>query len=172
MTTAEKIRVARKKAGLTQKQLGDLCGIAEPTIRKYELGKLNPKRETLEKISAPLGTFWLDLLGDSLEDRAKADKLDNDFEHAWDDWLHLNGVFFTHWGQEGKTGLLIFFLDSNESFFLTSDQATQLPQDSIKAVKNLIRTMGRKPLGLQSPLSTTDTTPPTDAPQQPPEGGE
>lgn len=164
MTTAEKIRAARKKAGLTQKQLGDLCGIAEPTIRKYELGKLNPKKETLEKISTPLGIFWLDLVGDSIDDYAKADKLDNDFEHAWDDWLHLNRIFFTYWGQEGKTGLLIFFLDSNESFFLASDQVTQLPQDSINAVKNLIRSRGRKPLGLQS-----DATPRMDALQEPPE---
>jgi len=65
MTTAEKIRAARKNAGLTQKQLGDLCGIAEPTIRKYELGKLNPKKETLEKIAKPLNVFYLDLYGDA-----------------------------------------------------------------------------------------------------------
>lgn len=64
MTTAEKIRKARKEAGLTQKRLGELCGIAEPTIRKYELGKLNPKIETLKKIAAPLNLYYLDLYGD------------------------------------------------------------------------------------------------------------
>ena len=50
MTVGERIRNARKNAGLTQKQLGEKCGIAEPTIRRYELGKLNPKYETLQKI--------------------------------------------------------------------------------------------------------------------------
>ena len=64
MTTGEKIRQARVKKGLTQKQLGELCEIAEPTIRRYELGKLNPKKETLEKIAAPLGVYYLDLYGD------------------------------------------------------------------------------------------------------------
>ena len=41
MTVGERIRAARKAKGLTQKQLGEACGIAEPTIRRYELGKLN-----------------------------------------------------------------------------------------------------------------------------------
>ena len=54
MTVGERIRNARKNAGLTQKQLGEKCGIAEPTIRRYELGKLNPKYETLKKIASAL----------------------------------------------------------------------------------------------------------------------
>lgn len=44
----DNIRAARMAAGLTQKQLGDKAGIAEPTIRRYELGKLNPKLSTLQ----------------------------------------------------------------------------------------------------------------------------
>lgn len=49
------IKNARKAKNLTQKQLGELAGIAEPTIRRYELGKLNPKYETLQRIAAALG---------------------------------------------------------------------------------------------------------------------
>ena len=74
MTTGEKIRAARKQAHLTQKQLGELCGIAEPTIRRYELGKLNPKKETLEKIAVQLGVYYLDLYGDK-ESKEVADFL-------------------------------------------------------------------------------------------------
>lgn len=48
------IRYYRERAGLTQKELGDKCAIAEPTIRRYELGKLNPKYETLRKIADAL----------------------------------------------------------------------------------------------------------------------
>lgn len=54
MTIGENIKHFRKEKGLTQKQLGELCGIAEPNIRKYELGKQNPKRETIEKIAEAL----------------------------------------------------------------------------------------------------------------------
>lgn len=67
MTVGERIRAARKKAGLTQKELGEQCGIAEPTIRRYELGKLNPKIETLRKIAEPLGIPVYQLYGDEIK---------------------------------------------------------------------------------------------------------
>ena len=61
-TNGERIRYIRKSKGLTQKALGELCGIAEPTIRRYELGKLNPKYETLQKIAkamyVPISDFF------------------------------------------------------------------------------------------------------------------
>ena len=59
----EKIREYRIKAGLTQKSLGESCGIAEPTIRKYELGILNPKIETVKKIASALGVSVPDIMG-------------------------------------------------------------------------------------------------------------
>ena len=63
MTIGDRIRAARKAKGYTQKQLGEACGIAEPTIRRYELGKLNPKFETLQKIAKPLGVSAAKLYG-------------------------------------------------------------------------------------------------------------
>lgn len=66
MTVGERIREARKKAGLTQEKLGNLAGIAGPTIRRYELGLLNPKLETLEKIAKALGVSVWGLRGAEL----------------------------------------------------------------------------------------------------------
>lgn len=54
MTTPEKIRIARQAAKMTQKQLGAACEIDEANIRKYETGRQNPKKETLEKIALAL----------------------------------------------------------------------------------------------------------------------
>ncbi len=54
MTIGEKIKTLRTKKGLTQKQLGDLCGMADSAIRRYENGRANPKIETLQKIAAAL----------------------------------------------------------------------------------------------------------------------
>lgn len=54
LTIGERIRIARKEAGLTQEQLGERANIAKTTIRKYELGRLNPERETIEKIANAL----------------------------------------------------------------------------------------------------------------------
>ena len=54
MTVAENIKRIRKEKNITQKQLGLKCGIAESTIRRYELGLLNPKLETINKIADAL----------------------------------------------------------------------------------------------------------------------
>lgn len=73
MSVGEKIKHYRKAKKMTQKQLGELCGIAEPNIRKYELGKQNPKKETVEKIAEALDINPNVLLG-------------------WEDTYNPNGV--------------------------------------------------------------------------------
>lgn len=65
MTTGEKIREARINARLTEKQLGELCGISESTISRYERGERNPKVKTLKKIAAHLSLNWTSLYCDS-----------------------------------------------------------------------------------------------------------
>lgn len=51
----ELIREARKKRGLTQGQLSDLCGLKQTTISKIESGKFNASVDLLSKILKPLG---------------------------------------------------------------------------------------------------------------------
>lgn len=51
----KEIRRFRLEKGLTQKQLGELCGMADSAIRKYESGKIIPKIETLKRIAQALG---------------------------------------------------------------------------------------------------------------------
>lgn len=63
MAISENIKRFRKERGLTQKKLSELCGIAEPTIRRYEAGTLNPKIETVEKLASALGITAVDLMG-------------------------------------------------------------------------------------------------------------
>lgn len=59
MTVGDNIRRLRLEKNWTQKQLGEACKpqIAESTIRRYELGKLNPKRETINRIADALEVF-------------------------------------------------------------------------------------------------------------------
>ena len=54
MNIGDKIKKLRINKGLTQKQLGDLCGIADSAIRRYESGKVTPKLNTLKKLSYAL----------------------------------------------------------------------------------------------------------------------
>lgn len=55
MTIGQTIRVLRKRAGLTQAQLGALCGITGGAVSSYENGVTTPKRRTAEKLAAALG---------------------------------------------------------------------------------------------------------------------
>lgn len=68
MTIGENIKRIRKEKGMTQKQLGDLCGMNEANVRKYELGKANPKIETICKIAFALGVSEYELQGISTQD--------------------------------------------------------------------------------------------------------
>lgn len=54
MSISANLKKLRKERGLTQKKLGELCGLAEITIRQYESGKYQPKIETIEKIARAL----------------------------------------------------------------------------------------------------------------------
>lgn len=74
MGVGENIRSARIRAKLTQKQLGELCGIAEPTIRRYELNSLNPKFDTIAKIAEALGVSVARLIAYKANDGYWTDK--------------------------------------------------------------------------------------------------
>lgn len=65
MNKGENIKKFRKERGLTQKKLGELCNIAESTIRRYEIGDLNPKLETIMKIAEALEVPYFHLLDES-----------------------------------------------------------------------------------------------------------
>lgn len=73
MTIGEKIKQARKKAGYTQKELGEKLGISQVRVAQYENGIRNPKIETIKKIAEALNVEIIDLipgltkLGDAIE---------------------------------------------------------------------------------------------------------
>ncbi len=46
---------ARKKTGLTQKELSDITGIAQGDISKLENGNANPSIQTLKRLADGLG---------------------------------------------------------------------------------------------------------------------
>lgn len=55
MTTGRLIKAARKKAGITQKELGERLGIAYQSVAQWENDLRNPKHETLQRIANALG---------------------------------------------------------------------------------------------------------------------
>lgn len=74
MTTGQRIKEARKKAGLTQKELAAKLGIAYQTLAQWENDLRNPKRETLQKIASALGINWYELYAESEKEQMEAKK--------------------------------------------------------------------------------------------------
>ena len=62
MTIGENIRQARKKAGLTQRQLAEKSGVATITLQQYERGVREPKLDTNAKIARAMNLFASDLV--------------------------------------------------------------------------------------------------------------
>ena len=54
MTTGERIKEARKRAGMTQAQLSEKSGIAAISIHQYEAGKRQPQIERLLRVASVL----------------------------------------------------------------------------------------------------------------------
>lgn len=76
MTIGERIKFYRKQNKITQKQLGEMCDLAEITIRQYEADKYIPKIGNLQKISLALQiplTLLMDLREDSSWTRLATD---------------------------------------------------------------------------------------------------
>ena|SRR5258708_40342668 len=51
LTIADKIKKARKEAGLSQKQMGDAMSLSDKAISSYEVGRATPTVDTLREIS-------------------------------------------------------------------------------------------------------------------------
>ena len=64
MTIGEKIKMARERKGLTQEQLGTMCGTTKQTIFKYENGIItNIPLDRLEKIAKILSVNPVSIMG-------------------------------------------------------------------------------------------------------------
>ena len=61
-TTGMRIRYARIMRGLTQKDLGKLCGMADSQIGVYERDESNPRPGSLKRVAEALGVPASDLL--------------------------------------------------------------------------------------------------------------
>ncbi|MGH9135625.1 MAG: helix-turn-helix domain-containing protein [Acidimicrobiales bacterium] len=65
-TAAELLRDARRRAGLTQRQLADRAGIAQSVVSAYESGRRKPAFETLQRLISSTGhRVHVDLVPDS-----------------------------------------------------------------------------------------------------------
>ena len=98
MTTGERIKAARKRAGLTQKELGQKLGISASMIGQYETNIRTPKHGTILKLAGALKVPPNDL-------------------YDVDNWATSNIVFGTDVGH--AFAVLKYVLDSDNPEYST-----------------------------------------------------
>lgn len=62
MTTGQLIKEARKRTGMTQKQLAEKLGISYVNISQLENEQRAPKYDTIQRIAAALDVEWTELV--------------------------------------------------------------------------------------------------------------
>ena len=91
MTIGQSIQQARKKAGLTQKQLAEKSGIATITLQQYERGVREPKLDTIAKIARAMGLYASDLVDAGQWKHVQPGEEDENFSVAETQLLHHFG---------------------------------------------------------------------------------
>jgi transcriptional regulator with XRE-family HTH domain len=62
VTVGEKLRKAREKRGLTQRQVAELVGVSQPAIQRWEAGDGSPRPKKLRKVAEVYGLRPQDLI--------------------------------------------------------------------------------------------------------------
>ncbi|MBN2657374.1 MAG: helix-turn-helix domain-containing protein [Spirochaetales bacterium] len=130
-TFGEKLRDARKKSGLTQKQLGELTGAGQVVIANYERGARFPGEEMLRKLAESLQVS-LDYLLSVPSLTGTAAGPDFSPEHLFDLLLGESVArcwdYISQWKDRGKhsaldvySGLLIPLLKKTGDLWFTGD---------------------------------------------------
>lgn len=65
----ERIKMNRKRIGLTQEQLGHALGVQKSAIQKYEAGMTGMKLDTIIQLADVFGISVSSLLGEDLSDK-------------------------------------------------------------------------------------------------------
>lgn len=147
MRDGERIKQARIKKGLSQKQLGDLLGVSQQMIGQYESSNGSLKLSTLKKIARALeipveelwGSINIGLMFE--EDLKKIDYYQMNYEEKiWSDWLNINGVEYFKIMHDNENCLS--FTIGTDRYLLTLEQYKKLQQMSIEQLKTFIKTFG------------------------------
>ena len=99
MAIGENIKKIRKENGLTQKELGKLCGMSEAQIRHYELNYKKPKIETIKRIAIGLNVNLYELMNDLKETEdivfAEAEQWALYYSNIFNTYKEKSDLFYT-----------------------------------------------------------------------------
>lgn len=136
MALGEKIKEARKKAGLSQKELGEKIGVTQQAIGQFEKGASKPSIDTAQKIASALGVYpysWMtdysrseydDYIHDLKNPKSEKEQMIEISNRLSKLLVEMNISIFPctlHVGEKDKNGYLITLNEKRKSFFIPLD---------------------------------------------------
>lgn len=166
----ERIRIARKKRGWTQDQLASAVGVKRSVISKYENGAISPSTDMLRQIAEALDVEAWELLDSDLV-KIGIDLGKSSAKAASNILTRMEVV--TEFQAQGYTfdpkevRLVRAFSKIND---VGQFQILQLAEGMSEMPRFMLEPPELAPQSPPAPQDGTDTTPPADAPETPPEG--
>ncbi len=178
MTTGQRIKEARKRAGMTQKELALKLGIPFQGISQWENDLRNPKYETLRRIADALGCDWLELVTPEEGAQAIIDHIEIKAKAETPKCFRLDHSLGTT--VAGKSNLINALLNKDSkapqhrvaaAWDKLNEEGQEKAADAVELIAEIPRyCVENAPQSAQEPKEDTDTTPPSDVPETPPEG--
>ena len=144
----ERIRYFREKAGLTQKQLGEITGKSESAIRNYELDNRKPDWETLTRIANALKVSYYALDASSIDRTFKVAHMLFEMENLYGltPYVDRNGDIYLKFGFDLKAyrEILEKYEDQEDSY-----AEPELTEEDLAEIKKICGSV-------QSPESAAD----------------
>ena len=140
----KELKRCREQRKLTQKELGDLCGMKDSQIRAYELNKKQAKIETLQRIANALNVSLSELLpslGAQFDKQFPDAKEAATYGDPFENYLAVIDIKIQHLGgtsddEDGDFKPCQHILtQGNQSVTLTDEQYKNFQQD----VKHIIK---------------------------------
>lgn len=153
MTFGEKLRAARKSAGLTQEQLSERLLVSRQAITKWESGKGLPDIENLRQLSALLGVSINYLLdsGETIDLSVVREKINLD-DYVYDRKISGRRVM----KKVGKKDMVVMekYPDSDIHYLI----AKQLLTKGEKVIDNLLGFLTAAPFGIPDVINGIKNT--------------
>lgn len=119
---AEKVKDARNELGLTQPQLGEMCGVSGRAVQTYEKGEKKPRQSTMIKLAKALKVSVKFLSDDACENPVEDIEKDSYIEEARE-----------RYGAKGVRDVSAL-LDENQALFAGGELSDEQKDEFFQAI--------------------------------------
>lgn len=154
MALKDRLREARKKAGLSQEELASMIGVAKSTLSGYERDGREPTMNTLSKIMCALGVDANYLLQDEMKELEETANLDLDERNTIKKIRKLDthgkrvvtlviDEEYSRCVTEEESRVVEFLFDSNSGEYVAR-RKTEITQDMAKKMIERLQDLGEQ----------------------------